>query len=202
MDAADVEIVARETRYQGYFRIDRYRLRHRLHGGGWSGVMTRELFERGHAVAVLPYDPRADAVVLIEQFRLGAYAAGFPCWLTEIVAGIIDPGESAEQVARREAVEEAGCTIGELVPVCRYVVSPGGASESVELFCGRVDCAGLGGVHGLEHEHEDIKVEVVPWTEARARLDGGKILNAVTIIGLQWLALHRDELRRRWLRDG
>src|SRR3546814_7835017 len=80
MDDTDVEIAARDTCYQGYFRIDRYRFRHRLHGGGWSGEITRELFERGHAVAVLPYDPQADAVVLIEQFRIGAYAAGLPCW--------------------------------------------------------------------------------------------------------------------------
>lgn len=202
MDDADVEIVARDTCYQGYFRIDRYRFRHRLHDGGWSGEITRELFERGHAVAVLPYDPRADSVVLIEQFRIGAYAARLPCWQTEIVAGIIDPGESPEDVARREASEEAGCAILDLVPVHRYLVSPGGASESVVLFCGRVDSRGLGGVHGLDDEDEDIRVEVVPWAQARARLDEGDIGNAVTIIALQWLALHRDEMRRRWLADG
>lgn len=199
MTRPDVEILARETCFQGYFRIDRYRLRHRLHGGGWSGEMTRELFERGHAVAVLPYDPAADAVVLIEQFRIGAYAAGFSPWLIEIVAGIIDEGEAPEAVARREAREEAGCTITDLVPVHRYLSSPGGMSESVALYCGRVDSAGVGGVHGLADEHEDIKVEAVPWAEARRRLDGGEIRNSVTIIALQWLALHRDDLRRRWL---
>lgn len=198
MHASDVEILARDTCFQGYFRIDRYRLRHRLHGGGWSGEMTRELFERGHAVAVVPYDPMADAVVLIEQFRVGAYAAGFPCWLTEIVAGIIDEGETPEAVARRETVEEAGCTILDLVPVCRYMASPGGTSESVTLFCGRVDSTGVGGIHGLPDEHEDIRVEVVPWAEARRRLDEDRIGNAVTIIALQWLALHRDALRQRW----
>ncbi len=199
MTDPDVEILAHETCFQGYFRIDRYRLRHRLHDGGWSGEMTRELFERGHAVAVLPYDPAADAVVLIEQFRIGAYAAGFAPWLIEIVAGIIDPGETAEAVARREAQEEAGCVLRELVPVHRYLSSPGGMSESVALFCGRVDSSGVGGVHGLADEHEDIRVEVVPWAEARRRLDDGEIRNSVTIIALQWLALHRDALRRRWL---
>lgn len=201
MDEADVNILARDTCYQGYFRIDRYRFRHRLHDGGWSGEVTRELFERGHAVAVLPYDPRADAVVLIEQFRIGAYAAGLPCWQTEIVAGIIDPGETPEDVARREASEEAGCRILDLAPICRYLVSPGGASESVVLFCGRVNSTGVGGVHGLAHENEDIKVEVVPWPQARARLADGSIGNAVTIIALQWLALHRDDIRRRWLAE-
>ena len=72
------EILEKTRVYDGFFKIDRYRLRHRLHAGGWSGVMTREVFERGHAAAVLPYDPERDAVVLIEQFRIGAYAAGRP----------------------------------------------------------------------------------------------------------------------------
>ncbi|GIK96508.1 MAG: ADP-ribose diphosphatase [Alphaproteobacteria bacterium] len=198
-ESEDVEILARETCFQGYFRVDRYRLRHRLFDGRWSGEITREIFERGHAVGVLPYDPAADAVVLIEQFRVGALAAGFPNWLTEIVAGVIDEGETPEEVARREAKEEAGCEVSELIPICSYLVSPGGTSESVVLFCGRVSCAGIGGIHGLPHEDEDIKVTVVPWAEARRLLDAGEIRNAVSLIALQWLALHRDELRRRWL---
>jgi len=198
-ESDDVEILERETCFQGYFRVDRYRLRHRLFDGRWSGEITREIFERGHAVGVLPYDPAADAVVLIEQFRVGALAAGFPSWQTEIVAGVIGEGETPEEVARREAREEAGCEVSELIPICSYLVSPGGTSESVVLFCGRVNCAGLGGIHGLPDENEDIKVSVVPWAEARRLLDAGEIRNAVSLIALQWLALHRDELRRRWL---
>src|SRR5690606_35391637 len=119
--------------------------------------------------------PLADAVVLIEQFRIGASAGGLPCWQTEIVAGIIDPGETPEDVARREASEEAGCTILDLVPVHRYLASPGGASDSVVLFCGRIDSRGVGGVHCLDDEDEDIRVEVVPWAQAGALLDGGAI---------------------------
>ena len=161
--------------------------------------MTRELFERGHVVGVLLYDPDVDSVVLQEQFRIGAYAAGMPCWQTEIVAGVIDEGETPEGVARRESHEEAGCELLDLVPICKYLASPGGTSESVQVFCGRVKSDGVGGIHGLPHEHEDIKVDVVPWTVARRLLDDGRIGNAVTIIALQWLALHRNELRRRWL---
>lgn len=202
MDHTDVEILERETCFQGYFRVDRYRLRHRLHGGGWSDPMTRELFERGHVVGVLLYDPDADAVVLQEQFRVGAYSAGMPCWQTEIVAGVIDQGETPEDVARRESLEEADCEVLELLPVCQYLASPGGTSERVALFCGRVNSTGVGGIHGLAHEHEDIKVEVVPWPEARRLLDDGRIGNAVTLIALQWLALHHDELRGRWLGSG
>jgi ADP-ribose diphosphatase len=198
MDRRDVEILARETVYNGYFRIDRYTLRHRRHDGGWTGEITREVFERGHVAAVLPYDPERDAVVLIEQFRIGAYAAGEPCWLTEVVAGVIDEGEAAEAVARREMKEETGCAVSRLEPIGTYLSSPGGASESVALYVGKVDSRAAAGVHGLAEENEDIRVLVRPWPEIEAELRGGMVANAATLIALQWLALNRAELRRRW----
>lgn len=198
MNLDGVEIVEKTTPFQGYFRVDRYRLRHRLHEGGWSDVMTREVFERGHAVAVVMYDPRRDELVLIDQFRPGAMAAGWHPWLTEIVAGIIEPGETPEQVARREAVEEAGCTIAEMEFLCRYLSSPGASTESVVMFCGRVDTAGVGGVHGVGAEHEDIKVSAVPCAEAFRRLDSGEIANGMTMIALQWFRSRREDFRRAW----
>jgi ADP-ribose pyrophosphatase len=200
MDHADFQVIEKSTAFQGYFRIDLYRFRHRLFAGGWSGEVRREVFERGHAVVVLPYDPERDSVVMIEQFRIGAAAAGMPMWQLEVIAGIIDEGETPEDVARREAREEANCAIQDLVPVYHYLASPGGTSESVRLFCGRVDSRGLGGIHGLATEHEEIRVEVVQFAEAKARLEGGKIGNAPTIIALQWLILNRDALRQQWLR--
>ena len=199
MTEKDVEILEKTTRYKGFFRIEFYRLRHRLFAGGWSGEVHRELFERGQAAGVLPYDPTADAVVLIEQFRLGAMIAGLPAWQTEVVAGIIEASETAESVARREAREEAGCEVLDLVPMCRYAVSPGGASESCQLFCGRVNSRGVGGVHGVAAEHEDIRVHVMAFAEALRLLETTRVGNAITIIALQWLALHRDRLRQRWL---
>lgn len=198
MTEADFQLIEKSTLFQGYFRVDLYRFRHRLFAGGWSGEVRREVFERGHAVVVLPYDPERDAVVMIEQFRIGAAAAGLPMWQLEVVAGIIDEGETPDAVARREAREEANCEILDLIPIYHYLASPGGTSESVQLFCGRVDSRGLGGIHGLADEHEDIRVEVVSFAEARARLDSGKIGNATTIIALQWLALNRDALLQRW----
>ena len=198
MNENDIEILDKETAFQGYFRIDRYRLRHRLFAGGWSEAITREVFERGHVVGVLPYDPIEDRVVLIEQFRIGAYAAEFSPWLIEIVAGVIEAGEEPEEVARRETLEETGCSVTELMPVTTYLVGPGGASETVKLFCGRVDARGAGGIHGKKEEHEDIRVFSAPFTEAMARLEGGEIKNALSIIALQWLALNHDQLRRRW----
>lgn len=198
-DPQAIEILERRVGYQGYFRIDIYRLRHRKFDGSWSGVMQRELFERGHAAAVLLYDPVLDAVVLIDQFRIGAHAAGRPAWLSEIVAGIIGPGESVEDVARREALEESGCTPTTLELICDYMVSPGGTTETCTLFCGRVDASTAGGVHGLDHEHEDIRVRVVPVAEAFRLLDVNQLDNAVTIIALSWLARHHAALRQRWL---
>ncbi len=199
MDTRDVEILERRAAYEGYFRVRRYRLRHRRFAGDWTGVMTREVFERGHAVAVLPYDPRRDAVVLIEQFRIGALAAGWAPWMLEVVAGIIEDGETPEAVARREALEEAGCRLGRLRAVTTYLVSPGGTSESCAVYCGEADTAGLdGGLHGLAEEHEDIRVRVVPADEAFAMTTDGRIANAAALIALQWLALQRDRLRREW----
>lgn len=198
MDEKDVRILEREAVYQGYFRVDRYRLQHRRFEGGWTGELTREVFERGHAVALLPYDPARDQVVLIEQFRIGAYAAGEAPWQTEAIAGIIEPGEAPEEVARRESLEEAGLELGELVPITRFLVSQGAVTETVQLYCGRVDAAGAGGVHGLDHEGEDIRVRALPFAAAEALVAEGRVNNAVALVALQWLIINRDSLRTRW----
>ncbi len=194
----DVEVLEKRTVFQGFFRILRYRLRHRLFGGGMGQALTRELFERGHSVAVLPYDPQADAVVLLRQFRVGALEGPGSPWLLEIIAGAMEENEAPESVARREALEEAGCTLQALEPICSYWVSPGGSSERVHLYCARVDSQGLGGIHGLEEEGEDIEARVVTATEAFALLERGRLDNAPTFIAMQWLMRHREGLRRRW----
>ncbi len=193
-----VEVLKKKTPYKGYFQMDVYHLRHCKYDGGWTAPMSRELFERGHAAAVLPYDPDRDCVVLIEQFRIGAYAAGVEPWLTEVVAGIIAAGESPEEVVRREAVEEAGCEIQDLVPIGTFLMTPGASSETLAMYCGRVDSKGVGGVHGLDHECEDIRSFVVPADEALAMVMACPCPNANTVIALQWLMLNRAELKRRW----
>lgn len=195
-----VQILDRETPYRGFFRIDRYRLRHRLYAGGWSTEFSREVFERGNAVGVLLYDPDRDSVVLVEQFRLAAHLAGFSPWQLEVVAGIVDREDEPEsQVARREAEEEAGLAIeGAILPIHRYLTSPGGTTETVTLFCGRVDSRGAGGVHGLIDEHEDIKVVVKTYREVTGLLRDGKITNGFTLLAIYWLAAQRAGLRRQW----
>ncbi len=194
----DVEILEKTVCFEGFFRIERYRLRHRLFSGDWSHPLVRELFERGHAAAVLPYDPIRDEVVLIEQFRVGALNAPGGPWLMEIVAGIIEADETTEDVVKRESIEEANCIITDLIPLYNFLVSPGGATESVALFCGRVDTTHAGGVHGASEEGEDIKVHVVAVDTALALLQAGKINSVSAIIALQWLALNRDHVRTIW----
>lgn len=194
------EILDQSVGYSGFFRMEKYRLRHELFAGGWSADISRECLERGHAVAVLLYDPDSDQVVLLEQFRIGALEFPGGPWLLEIVAGIMDdPDETTEDVARRETEEEAGCEFLDLIPVCRYLVSPGGTSESITLFCGRVDASTIKDqVRGIATEHEDIRLHVVSRTEALALLASGRINSAAPIIALQWLELNRAMLLERW----
>ena len=140
-----IAVLAQAVAYDGHFKIIRYRLRHRLFAGGMSPELVREVFERGHAVAVLPFDPERGQVVLVEQFRIGAVGVIDDPWLIEPVAGIIEPGEGAPEVARRETAEEAGLELLDLVPACTYFASPGGSTETCQIFIGRVDAAGAGG---------------------------------------------------------
>jgi ADP-ribose pyrophosphatase len=199
LTAADVEVIEKTPAYAGYLRLDNYRLRHRRHDGGWTDVISREVIERGHAVCVLPYDPERDEVVLIEQFRVGAYAAGQAAWQIEIVAGIIEPGETLEEVAQRECKEEAGCDIGELVLVATILTSPGVLTETAAVYCARADARQAAGIHGVAAEHEDIRAFAVPLTEAVGWADAGRLQNSPALIALGWLARHRDELRRKWI---
>jgi len=196
---ADVEIFEKTICFEGFFRLERYCLRHRLFSGEWSRPLTREIFERGHAAAVLPYDPIRDEVVLIEQFRVGALAAPSGPWLLEIVAGMIDADETVQEVVIRESLEEADCVITDLIPLYDFLVSPGGTTERIALFCGRIDATHAGGVHGVSEEGEDIKVHVIRLDAALALLQSGKINSASAIIALQWLALNRHHVQSLWL---
>lgn len=185
--------------FDGYFKVDRHTLRHAQFSGGLGPPITREIFERGHAAAVLPYDPERDAVVLIEQFRPGAYTAGDPNpWMIEIVAGIIDPGETAAQVCLREGQEEAGLALSDLVPLGNFYMSPGGSSETIQLFAAQCDASKAEGIHGLDHEGEDIRVFTASFGEAMAMVHANLIVNAMTSLALLLFSDRRETLRAKW----
>ncbi|MFN2288400.1 MAG: NUDIX domain-containing protein [Chromatocurvus sp.] len=197
--AGDVRVLEEQSAFSGYFRVARVTLEHRCFNGGWSSPLTREVFHRGDAVGVLPYEPETDSLILLEQFRPGALRGDASPWMLELVAGIIETGESDIDVVHREAQEEAGCELAELVPVASFYPSAGACSEHVRLFCGRVLTSGAGDVHGLDSEGEDILVHRIARTEALELLAADRIANGHTLVALQWLALHGDRLRQRWL---
>ena len=194
------KIIKETTPYQGFFSLKTFELKHTLYNGGWSKPITRELFHRGNCVAVLLYDPHRDEVVIIEQFRVGAMQLpDEQAWLLEIVAGAIETGETAEEVAYRESIEEAGCEIKQLIKINDFFTSPGGTSELLSLFCGKVDTSNVGGIHGLDHEDEDIAVTAMKFNDVYQLLLDGKILSAIPIIAIQWLYINRAKLRQQWL---
>ncbi len=191
MAADDYEIVAREAGYDGFFRLDRLSVRFRRYDGGWSEI-TREVLERGHTLGVLLYDTARDEVVLVEQFRAPAVDALGGPWLIETVAGIIEEGETPEDVARRETAEETSLTVDAIERIGAFMLSPGGASEFITLYLGRVDSRDAGGVHGIDDE--DIRTVVMDTDDALAAVADGRIIAANAVIALQWLALNRERL--------
>lgn len=199
--AGDVRLLESQRVFDGYFAIDRITVQHRGFAGGWCDPVTREVFERGNAVGVLPYDPEDDSLILIEQFRAGSLRDADSPWMLELVAGIVEPGESDEDLVHREAMEEAGCELGQLEPIASYYPSAGACTEHVRLYCGRVLSARVGEVLGLDEEGEDILVHRLPRAEVLDLLRSDRINNGHTLVALQWLALHGEQLRQRWLGD-
>lgn len=195
----DVKILEQRRVYQGHFQLDCLKLQYRLFNGGWGKPVFREVFERGDAVAVLLFDPQRDQLVLIEQFRIGTLKKTNNPWLIEIVAGVMDAEESAEQVAKRETKEETGLSLHNLFPISHYWVSPGGSTERIYLFCAQVDSSLAQGIHGLASEGEDIRLHLVPLKEAYNLVNEGKIDNATTIIALLWLQQNEQKVRKAWL---
>ncbi|CAI8246652.1 MAG: ADP-ribose pyrophosphatase [Glaciecola sp. HTCC2999] len=194
----DVEVLTTRPLYDGFFKMVQYKLKHRLFAGGWSSEVTREMFERGHAVAVLPYDPVTQEFVLIEQFRLGAMATSQSPWLIEVIAGMIDTGYSPEEVCHKEAREEAGIELQHLTKACSYLSSPGGTTERLHIYIAQTDATQADGLHGVEHESEDILVHRIAQKQAKEWLENGRIDNAAAIIALQYFFLNKQQILESW----
>lgn len=194
----DYEIIESKLLYEGYGRLKRLLFRHKRYDGTWSAAISRELFESGDAVVLLPYDPGRDELVLVEQIRAAPMGAQSYPWLLECVAGRIALGEAPEDVGRRETEEEAGLTLGRLESIGGFFASPGIFAEYLHFFCAEADTGTAGGIHGLDTEQEDIRVVVLGFAAAMDLLAHRKILSGPTAICLQWLALNRERLRRNW----
>lgn len=192
-----VEILEEEVRYRGFFNVIRYKLRYTQFKGGWSPPFNREIQDRKQVAAAIPYDPVLDKVVLIEQFRAGALPLPYP-WLFEMVAGISEHDESMEEMITREMQEEAGLKPEALHKIYEFLSSPGGSNEYMTLYCAKVDASQAGGIHGCEDEQEDIRVHVIPCSQAFKMLEEGEIKNATSIIALQWLASNKEKMIKQW----
>lgn len=190
----DWKVITKKVLFNGFLSIEEYTLKHDLYAGGKTEVLTRQLMERGHAVAVLLFDPLQDSLVMIEQFRIGAKNDLKSPWIVELVAGMIEDGEQPEDVVRRECMEEAGVEVRDVRELFTYYSSPGGCSEQVTLYYAEVDSTKAAGIHGLSSEDEDIKVIVMDYKEAMVLLENGSINSATPILALQWLQLHHAEL--------
>ncbi|TAH33051.1 MAG: NUDIX domain-containing protein [Alphaproteobacteria bacterium] len=198
-----VKILAQNTAYGGYARVEKFDLQFRLYDGEWSRPVSREIVYRGEAAVVIPYDPQKDMVLMIEQFRLPALCKNMDPWLTELPAGMVeDSSESIESVAAREMMEETGLGITHLRHLHSFLPSPGVLAETLHLFVGKVDLSPLDNGHGMYHgareEDEDIKLCPMPLSDVPNLLKQDKIKNASSMLGLYWLLLHRDELRKEW----
>ena len=196
----DVRILDRTIDYDSFLRVDRLTLQHRLFAGGWSRSLSREVLVRTAAVGVLLCDPVRRELVLVKQFRVGLLDDSESPWSLELVAGLVETGESPEQVAYREVTEETGLQAGRLIRICEYFNSPGASTEKVTLFCARVDANEAGGVHGLKQEQEDIQTVVLPERELNQSMlmQNGTSNNAMSLIALQWWLANRDSILAGW----
>ena len=185
------KVLQQKKSFSGFFNLFSYRIEHALFGGG-TGVVNREVLHRGHAAAVMPYDPVTDSVLLIEQFRAGAMHTGNNPWLLEFIAGMVEEGEHSSEVVRREAQEEAGIALGEVNFVSTYFPSPGGSAETIDLYWACTDLSSAGGVYGLPAEGEDIRSSVYSFDNAMQMLDDGVINNSVTMLLLLWFYRYRQ----------
>ena len=195
----DVEILDESVLSEHFFTLKQYKVKHSSFLEGDCPAVVRERLEGKTAVSILLFDPRKDAIVCVEQFRIGLMGVADRSWSIETVSGFCDIAhEQPHEVAAREVLEETGCELQDLIEVGEFFVSPGSSTERITVFVGCVDSAKVSGVHGLAHEGEEIRPLVIPREAAMTQLF--KELNSTSIIiALQWLQINLDELNQRWL---
>lgn len=194
----DFEILESRELSRGFFRFEELHLRHRRFDGGVSRVLSRELLHIGGTVIVLPYDCQRDEVLLIEQFRAGGAEMTSGPWMIECVAGLLGADEVPIEAALRELQEETGLQASRLEEIGHYAPNPAVTTEFANMFVADAMLEGVGGVHGLVEEDEDIRSFVVKAEQAFAWIDEGRVICANALMPLRWLQVHRNELRERW----
>jgi ADP-ribose pyrophosphatase len=195
----DVEILDESVLSEHFFTLKQYKVLHSSFLDGDCPPVLRERLEGKTAVSILLFDPREDAIVCVEQFRIGLMGVADRSWSIETVSGFCDVAhEKPQEVAAREVTEETGCELQDLIEVGEFFVSPGSSTERITVFVGCVDSSKVSGVHGLAHEGEEIRPVVIPREAALSQLF--RELNSTSIIiALQWLQINLDELNQRWL---
>jgi len=195
----DVEILDESVLSEHFFTLKQYKVKHSSFLEGDCPAVVRERLEGKTAVSILLFDPCKDAIVCVEQFRIGLMGVADRSWSIETVSGFCDVAhEKPQEVAAREVTEETGCDLQDLIEVGEFFVSPGGSTERITVFVGCVDSSKVSGVHGLAQEGEEIRPVVIPREAALSQLF--RELNSTSIIiALQWLQINLDELNQRWL---
>ncbi len=189
-----VRVLSRTTLSKSFVHLERLIIEQRMRNGEVVRL-ERDIHDHGSAAAIFLYDIKADSVILVRQFRLGAFVNGDHAYMLEIPAGLLDPKEEAADAARREAEEETGYSVSSVHYLFDMYASPGALTEKVSLFFATIDTADrLTDGGGLAEEHEDIEVLSMPLDEAYAMINSGGIKDAKTIIVLQWAMLNRDKL--------
>ncbi len=197
MGDGNVRVSQHRHAYADFFALDEYQLSFDRFDGTPSESVKRAVFLGGDAAIVLPYDPVRDRVLLVEQFRMGPLGRGDPdLWQLEPIAGRLDAGETPEETARREAVEEAGLTLGRIEAVAECYPSPGSSSEFFYIYVGLADLPDtLSGTGGLSSEAEDIRSHLIEFDVLMNMTETFAIKNAPLALATLWLARHRDRLR-------
>lgn len=190
-DVQKIVVKSHTRKFDGFYKIDELVFDHPTFNGEMIHNVRREVFVRLDAVAVLPYDPVNDSILLTRQLRIASAGKSESPWIVELIAGLVDKTDEAFiNVAEREAKEEAGLEISNLIQICDFFTSVGGSNEKLYLFLALADLSTAGGHFGLLEEHEDIEAFVVSRKEAMRMMEFGEIQTASTIIALQWLALN------------
>ena len=188
---SEYKINKKKNLYNGFYQLEKINFTHRRHDKTWSPNISREIFSGAHVATVLPYDPIKKEILLLKQFRVGIMSEGtHDPTIIEVVAGMIDGGETPEEAARRECFEETGCKIKKIKKIYSYYPAPGSSSSYYHFFLAEVDAFDGERIVGEKHENEDIQVKSYSIEEAMQMLREGEIINGVTLISLQWFFLN------------